>query len=67
MKDEYFSRRDILRLSALLTASGALPFLNIGRAKSQEKDEPVKVGYLPITDATACLWLMVKVFLKAKV
>ncbi|CAM1649756.1 unnamed protein product [Bartonella apis] len=55
MKDEYFSRRDILRLSALLTASGALPFLNIGRARSQEKDEPVKVGYLPITDATALL------------
>ena len=66
MNDEFFSRRDILRLSALLTASGALPFLNIAKAKAQNTDEPVKVGYLPITDATALLVAHGKGFFEAE-
>ena len=28
-EDSLFSRRDIIRLSALLTATGALPFLSL--------------------------------------
>ncbi|SCB40253.1 ABC transporter substrate-binding protein [Rhizobium hainanense] len=54
-EDSLFSRRDILRLSALLTASGALPFLNARAARAQDPNEPVKIGYLPITDATPLL------------
>ncbi len=44
------SRRDFLRLSALLTGSVALPPL----ARAAE-DEPVRIGYLPITDASPLL------------
>ncbi len=54
-EDSLFSRRDVVRLSALLTASGALPFLNLRKARAQSPDEPVRVGYLPITDATPLL------------
>ena len=50
-----FSRRDITRLSALLTAAGPLPFLKARAARAQDPDEPVKIGYLPITDATPLL------------
>ncbi len=53
--DFIFSRRDIIRLSALLTATGALPFLNARAARAQSPDEPVRIGYLPITDATPLL------------
>jgi NitT/TauT family transport system substrate-binding protein len=55
MNEEYFSRRDIVRLSALLTAAGALPFLKMAEARAQPADEPVRIGYLPITDATPLL------------
>jgi len=55
MNEEFFSRRDIVKLSALLTASGALPFLRMAEARAQSPDEPVKIGYLPITDATPLL------------
>jgi len=50
------SRRDLLRLAALFTPAGALPFLSLleGCAK-KEPDEPVRIGYLPITDATPLL------------
>lgn len=54
-EDHLFSRRDIVKLSALLTASGALPFLNARKARAQSTDEPVRIGYLPITDATPLL------------
>lgn len=54
-EDSLFSRRDIMRLSALLTASGALPLLRARAARAAEPDEPVRVGYLPITDATPLL------------
>ena len=52
-EDFLFSRRDVMKLSALLTASGALPFLTSRKARAA--DEPVRVGYLPITDATPLL------------
>lgn len=44
------SRRDFLRLSALLTGSMALPQL----ARANPND-PVRIGYLPITDASPLL------------
>lgn len=55
MNEEFFSRRDIVKLAGLLTAAGALPFLNAFDAKAHDKTEPVKIGYLPITDATPLL------------
>jgi NitT/TauT family transport system substrate-binding protein len=55
MNEEFFSRRDIVRLSALLTAAGALPLLDTFQARAQSPDEPLKIGYLPITDATPLL------------
>lgn len=49
-------RRDFLKLSALFTAAGALPLLSASRLSYAAKpDEPVKIGYLPITDATPLL------------
>jgi NitT/TauT family transport system substrate-binding protein len=53
--DDLYSRRDLLKLSALLTASGALPFIRANQARAQDPDEPVRIGYLPITDATPLL------------
>lgn len=55
MPTDDFSRRDMLRLSALLTASGALPFLRAYEARAEEADAPLRIGYLPITDATPLL------------
>ncbi len=51
------SRRDWLRLSAL-TAAAATPLLRSGDATAQAfkgDDQPVRIGYLPITDATPLL------------
>lgn len=45
------SRRDFLRLSALLTGSVALPQL----ARAASANDPVRIGYLPITDASPLL------------
>ncbi|QGZ42405.1 NitT/TauT family transport system substrate-binding protein [Pseudoduganella flava] len=52
------TRRDFLRMSALATASTAAPLLFAGDARAQAHrgdDQPVKIGYLPITDATPLL------------
>lgn len=51
------TRRDFLRLSAIATGAGAAPLLKAGDALAQAKgdDMPVKIGYLPITDATPLL------------
>lgn len=65
-EDSLFSRRDIMRLTALLTASGALPFLNARTARAQDPDQPVRVGYLPITDATPLLVAHGKGFFEAE-
>jgi len=45
------SRRDFLRLYALLTGSLALPQL----ARAANPNDPVRIGYLPITDASPLL------------
>ena len=52
------TRRDMLRLGALAGASVAAPLLAAGDARAQAfkgDDQPVKIGYLPITDATPLL------------
>ncbi|MBJ9976435.1 ABC transporter substrate-binding protein [Pseudomonas sp. S75] len=50
------SRRDFIKLSAMLTAAGALPMLASLKARAAaEPDAPVRIGYLPITDATPLL------------
>ena len=54
--DENQSRRDFLKLSALFTAAGAFPLLQASRrARAADPDAPLRIGYLPITDATALL------------
>jgi len=57
MKDSVVtSRRDFLKLSALFTAAGAAPLLtSLSQAQAAEPQAPVRVGYLPITDATPLL------------
>src|ERR1700748_2769499 len=50
------SRREMLQLSSLFTAAGAAPLLSLlDGCKAKEKDAPVRIGYLPITDATPLL------------
>lgn len=52
------TRRDVLRLSALTAAGAASVLLKAGDARAQAfkgDDQPVKIGYLPITDATPLL------------
>ncbi len=55
MASDDFSRRDLIKLSALFTAAGAVPLLKAYEARAQEPDAPVRIGYLPITDATPLL------------
>ncbi|WP_265534246.1 ABC transporter substrate-binding protein [Pseudomonas saponiphila] len=56
LDDFTHTRRDFLKLSALLTAGGAMPLLNSLQARAaQEPDAPVRIGYLPIADATPLL------------
>ncbi len=66
MNEDFFSRRDIIKLSALLTASGALPFLKTYEARAQEANPAVRIGYLPITDATPLLVAHGKGFFEAE-
>ncbi|TWI69701.1 NitT/TauT family transport system substrate-binding protein [Pseudoduganella lurida] len=52
------TRRDFLRMSALAGAGAAAPLLFAGEARAQSfrgDDQPVKIGYLPITDAAPLL------------
>ena len=51
------TRRDFLRISALGAASISAPLLSAGDALAQSasNDQPVKIGYLPITDAAPLL------------
>ncbi|MEN1832751.1 ABC transporter substrate-binding protein [Pseudomonas lijiangensis] len=56
LDDFTHTRRDFLKLSAMLTAAGALPLLNSLEARAAaEPNAPVRIGYLPITDATPLL------------
>ncbi len=51
-----FSRRDFLKLTALLTTGAALPLITQQQARAAaEPDAPVRVGYLPVTDAAPLL------------
>src|SRR5699024_1060446 len=51
------SRRHLLQLSALFTAAGAKPLLGaLITSHAKEPEAPVRVGYLPMTDATP--WLV---------
>ncbi len=52
------TRRDWLRLSTLALPAVASPLLSAGDARAQAargEDPPVRIGYLPITDATPLL------------
>ncbi|MBM7488204.1 ABC-type nitrate/sulfonate/bicarbonate transport system substrate-binding protein [Bradyrhizobium canariense] len=53
--EDDFSRRDLMRLTALLTVGGAMPLLRAHDHGALEADAPVRIGYLPITDATPLL------------
>ncbi|OSI78055.1 ABC transporter substrate-binding protein [Bradyrhizobium canariense] len=53
--EDDFSRRDLMRLTALLAVGGAMPLLRAHDARALEADAPVRIGYLPITDATPLL------------
>lgn len=49
-------RRQFLKLSTLFSVTGALPLLQANRiARAAEPDAPVRIGYLPITDAAPLL------------
>lgn len=51
-----FGRRDFLKLAGLFTAAGALPLLSLQQqARAAEPDAPLRIGYLPITDAAPLL------------
>ena len=50
------ARRQFLKLSSLFTAMGALPLLGVQRqAFAADPNAPLRIGYLPITDATPLL------------
>ncbi|PKM30732.1 MAG: ABC transporter substrate-binding protein [Gammaproteobacteria bacterium HGW-Gammaproteobacteria-11] len=56
LDDPTLSRRDFLKLTSLLTAAGAFPLLTSLQARAaSEPNAPVRIGYLPITDATPLL------------
>lgn len=56
MCSEYQTRRDLLKLAGLFTVAGAAPLLSTFNAQAQPKtDAPVRIGYLPITDAAPLL------------
>lgn len=49
-------RRQFLKLSSMFTAMGALPLLQMQNvARAAQPDAPLRIGYLPITDATPLL------------
>lgn len=52
--DGSLNRRDWLRLTAL-SGAALTPLLRAGDARAQAGDPPVRIGYLPITDATPLL------------
>lgn len=56
LDDPTHTRRDFIKLTGLLTAAGAFPLLTSLQARAaSEPDAPVRIGYLPITDATPLL------------
>jgi NitT/TauT family transport system substrate-binding protein len=56
MCTEYTTRRDMLKLAGLFTVAGAAPLLSAANASAKANpNQPVKIGYLPITDAAPLL------------
>ncbi|OOH91806.1 ABC transporter substrate-binding protein [Pasteurellaceae bacterium 15-036681] len=50
------NRRDFLKLLSLFTLAGSAPLLQAQESKRNiDKDAPLRIGYLPITDATPLL------------
>lgn len=50
------SRREFLKLAGLFSLAGSLPLLQAcGQRFAQQPNAPLKIGYLPITDATPLL------------
>ncbi|CAN0628265.1 NitT/TauT family transport system substrate-binding protein [Burkholderia multivorans] len=50
------TRREWLKLASIFTAAGAAPLLGTLNARAaREPDAPVRIGYLPITDAAPLL------------
>lgn len=50
------SRRELLKLASLFSVAGAAPLLSSMQARAAaEPNAPLRIGYLPITDATAML------------
>ena len=53
---EHVSRREMLKLASLFTVAGAAPLLSAFNAQAQPAASgPVRIGYLPITDAAPLL------------
>lgn len=50
-----FARRDMLKLSGLLAAGGALPLLRPRSPRAEQGNAKLRIGYLPITDAAPLL------------
>ncbi|MEZ7766084.1 hypothetical protein O3795_01305 [Haemophilus parahaemolyticus] len=51
------SRRDFLKLLSLFSFAGSAPLLQAQKLKrTNQPEQPVRIGYLPITDAhsSAC-------------
>ncbi|HEY7802939.1 MAG TPA: ABC transporter substrate-binding protein [Orrella sp.] len=56
MCSESQTRRDMLKLAGLFTVGGAAPLLSAFNAQAQpDANAPVRIGYLPITDAAPLL------------
>ena len=50
------NRREFLKLASLFSMAGSLPLLQAcGQRLAQQPNAPLKIGYLPITDATPLL------------
>jgi NitT/TauT family transport system substrate-binding protein len=50
------SRREWLQLASMMSVAGAAPLLTAASARAAaEPDAPLRIGYLPITDATPLL------------
>lgn len=53
---EHVSRREMLKLASIFTVAGAAPLLSTFNAQAQSAvNGPVRIGYLPITDAAPLL------------
>ena len=49
------SRREFLKLCSLFTAAGTMPLLQKAAFANADPNTPLRIGYLPITDATPLL------------